>query len=114
MASCFVEADEGFIEDYQETQVRTKTQKEVRTTGQIQEDKMCNLKATKYQSLTKHLPNFLVSSGRKVVKTTNSDSQKVTQEVSFKSPVKKQKLSQVYPERHSVPVVKKSPKRKGN
>ena len=52
MASRFVEADEEFIE---ETQVRTKTQKEVRTTGltfsnngQRREEKMSNLKATKY------------------------------------------------------------------
>ena len=52
MASRFVEADEEFIE---ETQVRTKTQKEVRTTGltfsnkgQRRGEKMSNLKATKF------------------------------------------------------------------
>jgi len=57
MASRFVEADEEFIE---ETQVRTKTQEKVRTTrlkfsnnGQRREKRMSNLKAAKYQSLTK-------------------------------------------------------------
>ena len=57
MASRFVEADEEFIE---ETQVRTKPHKKVRTTGvkfsnngQRQEEKMSNLKATKYQRSTK-------------------------------------------------------------
>ena len=57
MASRFVEADEEFIE---ETQVRTKTQKEVRTTGltfsnkgQRRGEKMSNLKAAKYQRSTK-------------------------------------------------------------
>ena len=51
MASRFVEVDEEFIE---ETQVRTKTQKKVRTTGlklsndgQRREEQMSNLKATK-------------------------------------------------------------------
>ena len=53
MASRFVEADEEFIE---ETQLRTKTQKKVRTTGlkfpnngPRLEEKMSNLKATKHQ-----------------------------------------------------------------
>ena len=57
MVSGFVEANKEFIE---ETQVRTKTQKKVQTTGlkfsnngQRQEEKMSNLKARKYQSLMK-------------------------------------------------------------
>ena len=61
IASRFVEADEEFIEELRNTSdLRTKTQKEVRTTGltfsnngQRREEKMSNLKATKYQSLTK-------------------------------------------------------------
>ena len=61
MASRFVEADEEFIEELRNTSdLRTKTQKEVRTTGltfsnngQRREEKMSNVKATKYQSLTK-------------------------------------------------------------
>ena len=51
MASRFVEADEEFIE---ETQVRTKTQKKVRSTGlkfanngQRREEKMSNFEVTK-------------------------------------------------------------------
>ena len=51
MASRFVEADEEFIE---ETQVRTKTQKKVRSTGQKfsnnglrREEKISNFEATK-------------------------------------------------------------------
>ena len=57
MGSRFVETHEEFIE---EMQMRTKTQKKVRTTGltlsnngQKQEEKMSNLKAMKYQSLTR-------------------------------------------------------------
>ena len=57
MASRFVEANEEFLE---ETQVKTKTQKKVLTTGlkfsnngQRREEKMSNLKATKYQRSTK-------------------------------------------------------------
>jgi len=57
MAFHFVEADEEFME---ETQVRTKTQKKVRTTGlkfsnygQRRKEKMSNLTATKYQRSTK-------------------------------------------------------------
>ena len=57
MASRFVEADEEFIE---ETQVRTKTQKKVRTTGlkfsnngQRREEKLSKMEATKYQRSTK-------------------------------------------------------------
>ena len=57
MASRLVEANEQFIE---ETQVRTKAQKRVQTTGvkfsnngQRREEKMSNLKAMKYQRSTK-------------------------------------------------------------
>ena len=57
MASHFVEANKEFIE---ETQVRTKTQKKVWTTGlkfsnngQRRAEKMSNLKTRKYQSLAK-------------------------------------------------------------
>ena len=57
MASRFVEADEEFIE---KTQLRTKAQKKVRTTGlkfsnkrQRREEKMSILKATKFQRSTK-------------------------------------------------------------
>ena len=67
MASRFVEADEEFIEELK-TPVKTKTQNEVQTTGltffnngQRREEKMSNLKATKYRSLTKLSPNFLPS-----------------------------------------------------
>ena len=59
MASRYVEADEEFIEELRNTSEK-KTKKEVRTTGltfsnngQRREEKMSNLKATKYQSLTK-------------------------------------------------------------
>ena len=59
MASRFVEVDEEFIE---ETQVRTKTQKKVRTTGlkfsndgQRRVEKRSNLKATKNQRSRKSL-----------------------------------------------------------
>ena len=59
MASRFVETDEEFIEELRNTS-ENKNTKEVRTTGltfsnngQRQEKKMSNLKATKYQSLTK-------------------------------------------------------------
>ena len=54
MASLFVETNKAFIEELLETQVWTKTQKEVWTTGltfsnneQRLEKKMSNLKATK-------------------------------------------------------------------
>ena len=60
------------------TPVKTKTQKEVQTTGltffnngQTREEKMSSLRATKYHSLTKLSPNFLPSWGREVVKSTN-------------------------------------------
>ena len=65
MASRCVEASEGFILRNYETQVRTKTKKEAGTTGltfsdngQRREEKMSNLKATKYKSLTKRSLNF--------------------------------------------------------
>ena len=57
MASRFVEDDEKFTD---ETQVRTKSHKKVRTTGLKfsnnglrREERMSNLKATKYQRSTK-------------------------------------------------------------
>ena len=57
MASRYVEADEKFTE---ETQVTTKPHKKVRTTGLKfsnnglrREERMSNLKATKYQRSTK-------------------------------------------------------------
>ena len=59
MASRFLQADEEFIEELRNTS-EGKTQKEVRTTGltfsnngQRRGENMSNLKATKYQSLTK-------------------------------------------------------------
>ena len=59
MASRFVETDEVFIEELRNT-IENKNTKEVRTTGltlsnngQRREEEMSNLKATKYQSLTK-------------------------------------------------------------
>ena len=59
MASRFVETDEVFIEELRNTSDNKNT-KEVRTTGltfsnngQRREEEMSNLKATKYQSLTK-------------------------------------------------------------
>ena len=68
MASRFVEADDEFIEELKKTPVKTKTQNEVQTTGltffnngQRREEKMSNLKATKYRSLRSSRPNFLPS-----------------------------------------------------
>ena len=59
VASRFVEADEEFIEELRNIS-DSKNKKEVRTTGlrfsnngQRREEKMSNLKSTKYQSLTK-------------------------------------------------------------
>ena len=63
MASRCVEGDEEFIE---ETQLRTKTHKKVRTAGlkfsnngQRREEKMSKMKATKYQRSTK--PSIILS-----------------------------------------------------
>ena len=59
MASRFVESDEEFIEEIRNTS-ENKNKKKVRTTGltfsnngQRREEKMSNLKATKYQRSTK-------------------------------------------------------------
>ena len=68
----FVEADEKFIEELKNT-TENKTQKEEQTTGvtffnngQRREEKMSNLKAVKYHSLTKLQPNVLPSWRREV------------------------------------------------
>ena len=61
MASRFVETDEDFIEELRNTCENRNTKRStIRTTGltfsnngQRQEEKMSNLKATEYQSLTK-------------------------------------------------------------
>ena len=74
MASRFVEADEEFNEElgnkseYKNTKRSTDYwtnifQQLAKTRGKI-----CNLKATKYHSLTRRSPNFLLSGGRKMVK----------------------------------------------
>ena len=59
MTSLFVESDEEFIEELRNTS-ENKNTKKVRTTGlkfsnkgQRRGEKMSNLKATKYQTLTK-------------------------------------------------------------
>ena len=67
MASCFVEADEEFNEELRNISENknTKTSRDYRTNIFQQwaktRGKMSNLKATKYQSLTKRSPNFLLS-----------------------------------------------------
>ena len=67
VASRFVEADEEFIEELRNTSENKNTKRSTdrgltfSNNGQRREEKMSNLKATKYQSLTRQSPNFLLS-----------------------------------------------------
>ena len=67
MASRFVEADEEFIEELRNTSENKNTKRSTDYWTNIFQQwektrgKMSNLKDTKYQSLTKRSPNFLLS-----------------------------------------------------
>ena len=68
MAFCFVEADEEFNEELGNISEKNNIKRRAEywtnillTMGKDERNKTSNLKATKYQSLTKRSPNFLLS-----------------------------------------------------
>ena len=118
MASRFVEADEEFIEELKNTSENKNTKRSTgywtnifqqwaRTRGKNEQ-----LESYEVPQLNEALAQFFAELRKGSGKEYEPDSLKGNAS-SFRSPFKKQKLSQVYREKYRVPVVKKSLRRKG-